>query len=262
MTRSKRSVQDWKALAPEATDMTARSAIPVRFVVLSADDVPADDAWLAGPEREAVARFRVGKRRRDWRLGRWTAKRLLVSWLGLERGADTFSRIAISAAEDGAPEAFLDGRSLGLALSLSHSDDRAVAAIAPAGTALGCDLERIRSLRAATVRDHFTAAERDFVESRTGDERSLLATLVWSAKESALKALRTGMRLDTRDVEVETPIELRAGVWQSLVVHRIRPMKRGFTGWWRVLDGFVLIIVGDPAAMLPVSLARRRAGGH
>jgi len=241
--------------------MTARPAgVPVRFLVRSADGVPTDDTWLAEPEREALARFRVGKRRRDWRLGRWTAKRLLVPYLGLEPGASTYARIAIRPTGDGSPIVFLDDRSLGIALSLSHSEDVAVAAVAPDGTALGCDLERIRSLRTATVRDHFTNAERDFVESRTGPERSLLATLVWSAKESALKALRTGMRLDTREVEVEVPLELPTGVWQSLVVRRVRP-KRRFSGWWRILDGFVLTIVGDPAVMLPVSMAERRSEG-
>jgi len=235
--------------------MTVRSAVPVRFLALQADDVPADDAWLAGPERAAVTGFRVGKRRREWRLGRWSAKRLLVPWLGLEPGTDTFTRLSIMPAADGAPGASMDGRSLELALSLSHSNDTAVVAVAPAGTALGCDLERIRSLRAATVRDHFTEVERDFVEDRTGDERSLLATLVWSAKESTLKALREGMRLDTRDVEVETPLELHAGLWHPLVVRRTRPERRDFTGWWRTVDDFVLTIVGDPAVMVPVSLA-------
>ena len=237
--------------------MTVKTVVPVRFLVLTTADVPADDAWLAPPEREAVARFRVGKRRNDWRLGRWTAKRLLVPYLGLDAGTGTFARIEISAAADGAPEASLDDRPLGLALSLSHSSDLAVCAVAPAGTALGCDLERIRSLRAATVRDHFTGPERDLVESLTGEGRSLLATLIWSAKESALKALRTGMRMDTRAVEVEPVVESRAGVWQSLAVQQRKPKKRNFTGWWRTIDGFVLTILADPAAMLPVSVTDR-----
>jgi 4'-phosphopantetheinyl transferase len=238
--------------------MTVRPAAPVRFLTLGGDDVPTGDAWLAGSEREVVARFRVDKRRADWRLGRWTAKRLLVPCLDLERAPDTFPRITISPADDGAPEAYLDGQSLDLVLSISHSAGLAAAAIAPAGTALGCDLERIRSLRPATVHDHFTDAERDFVESRIDDERSLLATLVWSAKESALKALRSGMRLDTRDVEVETPFESCAGAWQPLVVHRVSPRRRRFTGWWRTLDGCVRTILGDPAAMLPVSMTEQR----
>lgn len=237
--------------------MTVRSVAPVRYVLQSVEDVPPKDGWLSEPEHEALAKLRVGKRRRDWRLGRWTAKRLLVPWLGLERGAKTYSRIAISPANDGAPVAFLDGRSLGVALSLSHSDDLAVAAVAPAGTALGCDVERIRSLRAATVRDHFTDTERDWVESQTGEERSLRAVLVWSAKESALKALREGMRLDTRDVEVDTRFESTAGVWQPLAVRRVRRKKGVFNGWWRTLDGFVITIVADPAAMLPVSVTAR-----
>lgn len=236
--------------------MTVRPAVPVRYIVLPADDVPADDAWLAEPEREAVSRLRIDKRRADWRLGRWTAKRLLALQLGLEDGTHAFPRIAIIAAGDGAPEACLDGHPLEFVLSLSHSADRAAAAMAADRSALGCDLEMIRSLQAATVHDHFTAVERDFVESRTSEDRSLLATLVWSAKESALKALREGMRLDTRDVEVETPLDIRTGTWQPLVVRRVRPHERRFAGWWRTIDNFVLTIVADPAARLPESLTR------
>lgn len=244
-------------LAPDAGLMTARTQVPIRLLVQGEEDAPADDAWLAGAELEAVARLRVGKRRGDWRLGRWTAKQLLVSYIGLERTRLACARIVIKPAADGAPEAFLDGPPLELSLSLSHSGHLAMAAVAPAGTALGCDIERIRSLRPATVRDHFTAAERTFVESRNGDERALLTTLVWSAKESALKALREGMRLDTRDVEVGTPLESGSGIWHPLVVRRVRSEQRRFAGWWRTLDGFVLTIVSDPRAMVPVTVSAR-----
>lgn len=236
--------------------MTVKSAVPVRFLVQTAGDLPEDGEWLAEAERAAVARFRIGKRRTDWLLGRWTAKRLLAPYLGLHTGIDTLARIGIVAAADGAPEAGLDGKPLGLSISLSHSSGAAVCAVAPAETALGCDLERIRSLRAATVRDHFTDAERTRVEGRTGDERSLLTTLIWSAKESALKALRQGMRLDTRDVEVEPDVERRAGTWQPVgVLYRKR--KRRFAGWWCTVDALVLTIVAEPPAMLPVSITDR-----
>ena len=46
----------------------------------------------------------------------------------------------------------------------------------------------------------------------------------------ALKALREGLRLDTRIVEVEVP-EAVAADWQPLTVHYRR--GRHFTGWWR-----------------------------
>jgi hypothetical protein len=39
-------------------------------------------------------------------------------------------------------------------------------------------------------------------------ERAVLATLIWSAEEAALPALREGLRLDTREVEV-TPARVR-----------------------------------------------------
>ena len=54
------------------------------------------------------------------------------------------------------------------------------------------------------VVDWFTDAERALVDSmREVEDRSRLVTTVWSAKESALKALGVGLRMDTRDVNVE-----------------------------------------------------------
>jgi 4'-phosphopantetheinyl transferase len=73
---------------------------------------PADnDAWLAPGERAALGRMRIEKRHREYRLGRWTAKRLLAACLGApapdELGA--LAAIEIRAAEDGAPEVYLGG---------------------------------------------------------------------------------------------------------------------------------------------------------
>ncbi len=53
---------------------------------------------------------------------------------------------------------------------------------------------------------------------------SLAANLIWPAKESALKVLRTGLRADTRTVEVvlaePSGISTGAGQWQRLSVDR------------------------------------------
>lgn len=40
-------------------------------------DLPTDESWLAAGERVRAAGFRFAKRRNDWILGRWTAKRAL-----------------------------------------------------------------------------------------------------------------------------------------------------------------------------------------
>lgn len=84
--------------------------------------------------------------------------------------------------------------------------------------------------RDAFVRDYFIEEERaafdDF--AREEDRRRAIA-LVWSAKESALKAMRVGLRVDTRSVSVTHADKSisRAG-WNSL---RVRgPYSKIFYG--------------------------------
>ena len=42
--------------------------------------------WLDEPERQRLSTFKIEKRRRDWLLGRWTAKRLVQSYLAAATG--------------------------------------------------------------------------------------------------------------------------------------------------------------------------------
>jgi 4'-phosphopantetheinyl transferase len=166
-------------------------------------EVPGDDTWL-GPQEQAVcARLHVPKRRQDWRLGRWTAKRAIQSWL-LEMEARKIgeAQIEVVAAADGAPEVLLDGQPAALALSISHSAGFALTAVGMRGFRIGCDVEGVDERSDAFIDDMFTAAEALRVRTAPAAVRPLVATMVWSAKESALKALRQGLRLDTRAVEV------------------------------------------------------------
>ncbi len=223
----------------------------VRLLIRQAADVPAgEDAWLAPAERAELARFRIDKRRNEWRLGRWTAKHLLASELQLDRATMTLARIEVHAAADGAPEPFLDASPLDLSLSLSHSAGTAVAALADAGTALGCDIELIRALRRGTVERHFTAAERSMLENVEPHDWAVRGTLIWTAKESALKALREGLRIDTRAVEVTTSFDGPAGRWRAVSITHL-PDARAFHGWWRRLGDFILSVAADPAADAP-----------
>jgi len=78
--------------------------------------------------------------------------------------------------------------------------------VGPPGRAIGCDLEIVEPRSDAFVEDFLTAAERSLVAGAPDeDARHLLANLVWCGKESALKVLRTGLRRDTRSVEVSLP---------------------------------------------------------
>src|SRR3954454_12181450 len=99
----------------------------VGWLTRSQADVPPDDTWLGPRERAVLGGLCVAKRREDWRLGRWTAKAALAAWLGA-----TPERIEVVAADDGAPEAWLDGARAPVSVSLSH---RSGLALAPGGGA-------------------------------------------------------------------------------------------------------------------------------
>jgi 4'-phosphopantetheinyl transferase len=214
---------------------------PVHCLTQVAADVPAGDEWLAPEERARLASLGVVKRREEWRLGRWTAKRLLAACLP---GGPALAAIVVRAAADGAPEAVVGGAPAGWTLSLSHRAGTALCAAAPGRVALGCDVELIEPRSAAFVEDYLVASERDVLRAAPAEERALLANLIWSAKESALKALRVGLRADTRAAVVEPFGGPAADGWRPLVV---RCAGRALRGWWQTRGALVLTVVGGAA---------------
>lgn len=187
-----------------------------------------------------LARLRVPKRRSDWLLGRWVAKRALV----LSGAAATEADVAVLASASGAPEAFVLGCPAGVAISLTHSHGVAVAAVGPKGVLVGVDLEAIEERAPGFLADWFTPAEQAFVAATAAGEGSLASTLVWSAKESVMKALREGLRIPPKAVEVSAVRGLADGQWRTF---RARgPQLEEWRGWWRAEAGFVLCLVGSP----------------
>lgn len=214
-------------------------------------ELPEDDAWLDPEEAERARSFVLPGRRLDFRLGRWTAKHAVAAWLGRH---GEMARIAILTSADGAPRVLVDGEPAPVEVSFSHRDGRAACAVAPAGTRLGCDLERVEPRSDLFLHDCFVPAEIELVQLAPPEERPLYANLIWSAKESALKALRAGLRHDTRDVEVRL-LDTAPGDWGRLEVVR-QGTGEVLQGWWRRDEGWVLTVVADPAPTAPACLSR------
>lgn len=169
-----------------------------------AEAVPDGDDWLTSEEHEVVRGLRVARRRADWRLGRWTAKQALAARASAAGRALRPAEVGVLARadDDGRPEVRgLDGPAP--ALTLSHRDGVGLAAVGPTGARLGCDLERVERRGVGFPRDWFTAAECDRLGGADPVARDVLVTLVWSVKESVLKAVGEGLRRDTRSVEVD-----------------------------------------------------------
>ncbi len=220
----------------------------------STTDVPPDDEWLSPSERLVLAGMKFPKRRADWRLGRWTAKRAVAAYLQLSLEAERMGAIEVRPAASGAPEVFLDNQAADCSISLSHRDGMGSCAVVPTGGSVGCDLEVVEPRSDAFLADFFTAEEQTFVAQSLLQDRARLVSILWSAKESALKVLRTGLRADTRTVSVSI-IETDSGVageWQPLSVRYEEDQV--FAGWWNCSDRLVRTVASMPCASSPVSL--------
>ena len=225
-------------------------------------ELPADDAWLSAFERERAGRMRFAKRRNDYLLGRHVTKLAVARVLDLPREAESLRRIEVRNAEDGAPGVWLADAAAAIDISITDRAGWGVCIATLGGAAVGCDLELVEPRSELFVADYFTERERARVDAAPDAEaRDALANLTWSAKESALKVLRTGLRRDTRSVEVHLGGEEAEG-WQRLHVE----VDEGhtFPGWWRRFGDFVLTVCAEapsepPAALVePPALATAR----
>jgi 4'-phosphopantetheinyl transferase len=111
-------------------------------------------------------------------------------------------------------------------------------------------LELIEPRTAAFTADYFIYEEQALVASCPGREHELLAVL-WSAKESALKAMQIGLRVDTRSLYV-TLQESEVAGWRALRVRYLQ--EHAFEGWWQADGQFVRTLVAEPAPECPISL--------
>ena len=224
--------------------MTGGALGAVTWRICDRSELPGSLGWLAADERARLDGMRIAKRRADYVLGRWAAKQALGARLA---SVPRLEAIAIRAAGDGAPEAFLDGAPLALTVSISHSAGRALAAVCERG-ALGADLERVEPRSQLLVDDFFTADEAAQLAARPAAERDHAITLIWSAKEAALKARRSGLRDDPRRMRVTLGSDPTAPdcAWRALEI-AVDHAPAGLAGWWRDDAGFVVTIVSDAA---------------
>ena len=240
----------------------------IHWIVQAAADQPsiergeAPSGLLSHGEAGRLAELSVDKRRRDWLLGRWTAKELVRSVLESRFALSaTPAEIEIGNDADGAPFVRCLAPRLGLvdadqrlpwSLSISHSHGVAVSALvigeehqdgdvgtsidSPAGAAVGADIEFCEPRAPSFARDFFTEPEVALVEQSRAGERDYAITAIWSAKEAVLKALRTGLRLDTRAVQcLVRPPHPVGDTWRQFAVEPPPAGRQGvrWFGWWR-----------------------------
>lgn len=231
----------------------------ILWLAESERSLPAEADWLTPAERERAGGMRFTKRRNDYLLGRWVGKNAVAQALGYPLDPPSLASIAIRNAEDGAPEVWIEGAPAPIGISLSDRAGWGVCAVGLGDAPLGCDLELVEPRSRVFVGDYFTAGEKTWVEAANGDEEwDARANLVWSAKESALKVLRSGLRRDTREVEVTTAAGSAPG-WEPLSVQ----VSQGplFSGWWQRFGDFLLSFAAGREVPPPVCLSEPPALG-
>ncbi|HEY6947037.1 MAG TPA: 4'-phosphopantetheinyl transferase superfamily protein [Candidatus Acidoferrum sp.] len=240
-------------------------------------DVPDGNAWLSPSEADELSAKRFAKRRRDWLLGRWTAKNAAALCLGIAKDLQALGEIEIRSKPSGAPEVFLRNEPAPVTISLSHRAGMGACCIAPSHVLLGCDLETIEPHGDAFAADYFTVEEQMFVAKTEPTNRLSLLALFWSGKESALKALCKGLQLDTRSVLVSlrgmpeyqdeiarkptrpTVLSVQYSSeftgWNPLQVRAV--IGQTFHGWWSQTGHLVRTVVSDPPPDPPILLAQQ-----
>ena len=246
----------------------------VYWLEQSEADVPMADDWLSEAESVRLRSLRFAKRHTDWRLGRWTAKCAVAAALKLPDGLPSLKLIEIIPASTGEPEVTIYDSTEKVSISISHSNGIAICAVALGDVALGCDLEAIETRSNAFVADYFTHEEQTLIAQANEEEKILLVSLLWSAKESALKAMHVGLRADTRSVEVtsidalgpwfkDTAEDAASNVrtrdlldasstnWRPI---QVQCADRIFRGWWRHSGKIVQTVVAAAAPTAPIEL--------
>lgn len=234
----------------------------IHWLLQSLDDCPeiagaqAPAGLLCPQEQQQFSTLKIEKRRRDWLLGRWTAKHLVQGYLTAEESfTPDLSSIRIANAADGSPFCELltgdTAQRLPLSLSISHSHGYSLCALCRESEgservwSLGCDIEWIEHREQSFVNDFFTAQEIRDVMGTPVDYRNCRVTAIWSAKEAVLKSLRTGLRIDTRRITCQFGApDMIAAEWTPLTVTTDSQLAAEFPGrwsaWWQVQEGFVL----------------------
>lgn len=218
-------------------------------------DLPDNDNWLSSVERSILGSLRVPKRRSDWRLGRWTSKCVVSAYLGWSR--KRLRDIGIRSLPSGAPEVTVLGCRLTPEISISHSCDACMCVVGSPGARIGCDIEKVEVRSQAFIETFFTSDEVAAVTALSTKERDILANIIWSTKESYLKATREGLGRDTRDVSASAP---ETSAWRRGTLGRpawlpvwISDCRKRSVAYWRIAEGFIETVCRPGAAIVSIT---------
>jgi phosphopantetheine--protein transferase-like protein len=197
--------------------------------------------YLGEQEKEIFQKLKFPKRKGEWLGARLLAKDLIRT-VDKRCSDKELHEIEVLNEKSGAPYLVVSGGQGNPGkVSLSHSNGVALCSYSPDDIQLGIDLELVESRSREFVEDYFTPAELDQVAKLPTDAQQLFVTVIWSGKESALKALSSGLRVDTRSVEVILPeFTIKPGEWNNLGLKSNLIKNNSLSLVWRREGEFVI----------------------
>ncbi len=160
---------------------------------------------LDSSEKRRLSRYRLARPRHEFALCRAALRAMLCRRLGC-RNDD----LAFEASPHGKPAALVAGRPAPVSFNVSHSGNHGLIALAERGR-IGVDVEERRSRPDpdGPIRTVFCPAEQAELAAARGVHKTDLFFTFWTMKEALIKALGTGLSLDTAGFEI--PPSLRHG---------------------------------------------------
>ena len=216
------------------------------------------DDFFCTEEQEEFSRFKVAKRQNEWISSRITSKKMIVKILN--DNDLTYPDIRIQKETNGRPYISIEGQGrLDGKFSLSHSHGAVFCGYCSAPDLdFGIDLEKIEERKLEFIMDYFTRNEIGNYQRCTPIQKNEFSTLIWSAKEAALKTIGKGLALDTRKVEV-TPRKVESLIegWGMCDVRISEGSEKMYLVLWQEKGGFIRTIsipVGEPIKISEIVL--------
>ncbi len=195
--------------------------------IISSLDEKGDDyvsSALKDDEFEIFKKFKIKKRKVEWLSGRIAGKNAFTSYISSLHCTNRVSNISILNNQARAPYIVNYPE---LYLSISHSNEYAVAVIAP--FKIGIDIEKIES-RPDALAHYFCSQEEQALLEKEPMRKDGLLTFFWSRKEAVSKFLQLGGKLNFKQIctvndEVEVSQErirlmsgMSGGYWISIAI--------------------------------------------
>lgn len=208
--------------------------------------------FLSDSEADRLATLPSETQRRDWLLGRWTAKRLLQTVIWETNGTTVpLDLITLRNVASGMPtiESQLPLVNGQFSLSFSQANGQVlVTAVAKPNWPIGAQIDPIQPRSQKCIDAYFTEKELALMHQIENTEQDLLVTAVCSAKTAVRKALKLEPSVDLKAIScLIDPAKRASDTWVPFKIrydnNRLRQPAPHLSGWWRTMDQFVLTLV-------------------